>query len=60
MPNTTQKNTFKVEYDAQPVFVIDDINTILKESFGIQIECLTPDDSDDEFLIYQISIIKNK
>lgn len=54
-----EKNTFKVEYDSQPIFVIDDINAILKESFGIQIECISPDD-DDETLEYKISIIKPK
>ena len=53
-----EKNTFKVEYDSQPFFVIEDINAILKESFGIQIECISPEDS--ETLEYKISIIKPK
>ena len=53
-----EKNTFKVEYDDQPFFVIEDINAILKESFGIQIECISPEDS--ETLKYEISIIKPK
>lgn len=54
-----KKNTFKVEYyDSQPIFVIDDINAILKESFGIQIKCISPEDS--ETLEYKISIIKPK
>ena len=47
-----------VEYDSQPIFVIEDINAILKESFGLQIECISPDDS--ETSEYKISIIKTK
>lgn len=50
-----EKNTFKVEYDDQPYFVIEDINAILKESFGIQIECISPEDS--ETLEYKISAV---
>lgn len=53
-----EKNTFRVEYDDLPYFVIEDINAILKESFGIQIECISPEDS--ETLEYKISIIKTK
>lgn len=54
-----EKNTFKVEYDSQPIFVIDDINAILKESFGIQIECISPDDSETlEYKISRIEIMK--
>lgn len=53
-----EKNTFKVEYDSQPIFVVDDINAILKESFGIQIEQISPED--DETIEYKISIIEPK
>lgn len=53
-----EKNTFKVSEDYKPYEVVSAINHILKESFGIQIECVSPEDS--ETLEYKISIIKPK
>ena len=60
MEKNKQKNRFQVNGDYKPYEVVDSINWILQKSFGIQIECLTPDDSDGETLEYEISIIKNK
>lgn len=47
-----KKNTFKVEYDTEPIFVVDNIKSILKESFGLDIISLS--DEDDETQKYEI------
>jgi hypothetical protein len=52
-----EKNTFKVEYDTQPIFLVEDIKSILNESFGLDIVCLS--DDDDETLKYEIVKLEN-
>ncbi len=43
-----KKNTFKVEYDTQAIFVVDNIKSILKESFGLDIIRLSNDDDETQ------------
>lgn len=51
-----EKNTFQVNEDYKPYEVVSAINRILKNSFGLQIEEISPEDS--EILEYKISTIK--
>lgn len=61
-----KKNTFSIHGDYTPYEVVDAINFILTESFGIQIECISPDDDEEDpseetyISEYEISIIKPK
>ncbi|MEY3420959.1 MAG: hypothetical protein RIR48_1248 [Bacteroidota bacterium] len=43
-----KKNTFKVEYDTEPIFVVDNIKSILNESFGLDIISLSDDDDETQ------------
>jgi hypothetical protein len=52
-----EKNTFKIEYDTQAIFLMEDIKSILNESFGLDIICLS--DEDDETLKYEIVKLEN-
>ena len=52
-----KKNTFTVEYDTQAIFTVDDIKSILNESFGLDIISLSEDD--DETQKYEIVKLEN-
>jgi hypothetical protein len=47
-----KKNTFKVEYDTQAIFLVEKIKSILNESFGLDIISLS--DEDDETQKFEI------
>jgi hypothetical protein len=47
-----KKNKFEINTDYTPWEVVDTINWILKQNFGIEIKCLS--DDDDETQEYEI------
>ncbi len=53
-----KKNTFKVEYDTQAIFLVEKIKSILNESFGLDIISLS--DEDDETQKYEIVKSENQ
>jgi hypothetical protein len=53
-----KKNTFKVEYDTQSIFLVEKIKSILNESFGLDIISLS--DEDDETQKYEIVKSENQ
>ena len=52
-----ENNKFKVEYDTQAIFTVNDIKSILNESFGIDIISLSGDD--DETQEFEIVKLEN-
>jgi hypothetical protein len=52
-----KKNTFKVEYDTQAIFLVEKIKSILNESFGLDIISLS--DEDDETQKFEIVKLEN-
>jgi hypothetical protein len=53
-----KKNTFKVEYDTQSIFLVEKIKSILNESFGLDIISLS--DEDDETQKFEIVKSENQ
>jgi hypothetical protein len=53
-----KKNTFKVEYDTQAIFLVEKIKSILNESFGLDIISLS--DEDDETQKFEIVKSENQ
>jgi hypothetical protein len=51
-----EKNTFKIEYDTQAIFLMEDIKSILKESFGLDIISLSNDDDETQ----EFEIVKSE